>query len=76
MKKTILLAMCVATTLNVISQKKPIDYVNPIVGTKSMGHTFPGACAPFGLVQLSPEIQPQCNGGSVEPIRQTNLLSC
>lgn len=29
--------------------------VNPIIGTNAMGHTFPGACAPFGLVQLSPD---------------------
>lgn len=33
----------------------PVDYVNPIIGTNGMGHTFPGACAPFGLVQLSPD---------------------
>lgn len=30
-------------------------YVNPFIGTKSMGHTFPGACVPHGLVQLSPD---------------------
>ena len=30
-------------------------YVNPIIGTNGMGHTFPGACAPFGIVQLSPD---------------------
>lgn len=30
-------------------------FVNPMIGTASMGHTFPGACAPFGIVQLSPE---------------------
>ena len=30
-------------------------YVNPMIGTEGMGHTFPGACAPFGIVQLSPE---------------------
>ncbi|BDD08019.1 sugar hydrolase [Fulvitalea axinellae] len=29
-------------------------FVNPFVGTKNMGHTFPGATAPFGMVQLSP----------------------
>lgn len=34
-----------------------IPYVNPMVGTQSMGHTFPGACAPFGLVQLSPDTE-------------------
>ena len=32
-----------------------IHYVNPIIGTNGMGHTFPGACAPFGIVQLSPD---------------------
>lgn len=31
------------------------SYVNPIIGTNGMGHTFPGACYPFGLVQLSPD---------------------
>ena len=30
-------------------KKNPADYVNPFIGTKSMGHTFPGACVPFGL---------------------------
>ncbi len=30
-------------------------YVNPFVGTSKMGHTFPGATAPFGMVQLSPQ---------------------
>lgn len=38
-----------------LSAQKRIDYVNPMVGTKSMGHTFPGPCAPFGFVQLSPD---------------------
>lgn len=31
------------------------QYVNPIIGTDGMGHTFPGACVPFGIVQLSPD---------------------
>lgn len=30
-------------------------HVNPMIGTKNMGHTFPGAAVPFGMVQLSPE---------------------
>jgi predicted alpha-1,2-mannosidase len=33
------------------------QYVNPIIGTNGMGHTFPGACAPFGTVQLSPDTE-------------------
>lgn len=31
------------------------DYVDPFIGTQEMGHTFPGATVPFGMVQLSPE---------------------
>ncbi len=30
-------------------------FVNPMIGTKNMGHTFPGAAVPFGMVQLSPQ---------------------
>jgi predicted alpha-1,2-mannosidase len=32
-----------------------IQYVKPIIGTQRMGHTYPGATVPFGMVQLSPE---------------------
>jgi predicted alpha-1,2-mannosidase len=35
--------------------EKLIQYVNPLIGTEKMGHTYPGATAPFGAVQLSPE---------------------
>jgi len=31
------------------------NYVNPFIGTDAAGHTFPGACLPFGMVQLSPD---------------------
>lgn len=30
-------------------------WVNVFIGTKNMGHTFPGACTPYGMVQLSPD---------------------
>jgi predicted alpha-1,2-mannosidase len=30
-------------------------YVNPFVGTGGHGHTYPGATAPFGMIQLSPD---------------------
>src|ERR1700741_862609 len=32
-----------------------VQYVKPMIGTQRMGHTFPGATLPFGMVQLSPE---------------------
>ena len=36
-------------------QAKLTSYVNPLIGTAKMGHTFPGATVPFGMVQLSPD---------------------
>ena len=30
-------------------------YADPLVGTADNGHTFPGACVPFGLAQPSPD---------------------
>lgn len=36
-------------------QKSRHSYINPLIGTQRMGHTFPGATVPFGAVQLSPE---------------------
>ena len=44
-----------------ISDRQPapvIDYsllVNPFIGTDFTGNTYPGAQAPFGMVQLSPD---------------------
>lgn len=35
--------------------QNPVQYVQPIIGTQKMGHTYPGATVPFGMVQLSPE---------------------
>ncbi|MFZ2029186.1 MAG: GH92 family glycosyl hydrolase [Vitreimonas sp.] len=37
-----------------------IASVNPFVGTGGGGHTFPGAVAPFGMVQLSPDTDTSC----------------
>jgi predicted alpha-1,2-mannosidase len=31
------------------------DFVNPFIGTGGHGHTYPGATAPFGMMQLSPD---------------------
>jgi len=58
MKKTLtVLFACAALMAN--AQKKSdnnlVQYVKPIIGTERMGHTFPGATVPFGMVQLSPE---------------------
>jgi predicted alpha-1,2-mannosidase len=33
---------------------RPIDYVDPFIGSGGHGHVFVGACVPFGAVQLGP----------------------
>lgn len=34
---------------------QPVDYVNTFVGTQGDGNTYPGASAPFGMMQFSPD---------------------
>ena len=51
-KKLASFVISVSMALTAFSQ---VEHVNPIIGTDGMGHTFPGACVPFGLVQLSPD---------------------
>lgn len=48
MKKKVLMMTMAAVTLSAVAQQ-PVDYVNPIIGTNGMGHTFPGACTPFRM---------------------------
>ncbi len=65
MKKTLsllLLAMlmlaCNSTVKNDSVNKHSEDYtkyVNPLIGTSKMGHVYPGATVPWGMVQLSPQ---------------------
>lgn len=66
MKKTLLLLTLTflfvycdkESTFNLEESKSSSNYtqfVNPFIGTSKMGHVFPGATAPFGMVQLSPQ---------------------
>ncbi len=52
--------------LSAISGLQKVDMVNPMIGTGWHGHMFPGATAPFGMVQLSPDTagisEPKWNG--------------
>ena len=47
-------------------EHNPVNHVRPIIGTGWHGHMFPGAVAPFGLVQLGPDSsglpEPKWNG--------------
>ena len=50
---TIAAACLVAATLP--AQERLIDYVNPFVGTDGFGNCYPGAQAPYGGIQISPD---------------------
>ena len=52
---SILYIFCFFYVLNINSQTKFSEHVNPFIGTGGNGHTFPGAVVPFGMVQLSPD---------------------
>ncbi|AFD07827.1 GH92 family glycosyl hydrolase [Solitalea canadensis] len=53
--RRLLLAILLLPVFAFSQQKDLIKYVNPLIGTQRMGHTYPGATVPFGMVQLSPE---------------------
>lgn len=54
-KKIISIIAIIAISRGSAFSQGPSSYVNPMIGTDGMGHTFPGACVPFGGVQLSPD---------------------
>lgn len=49
------LAKQVSKTIADFLPSKPLSYTDLFIGTAGDGHTFPGACVPFGMVQASPE---------------------
>ncbi|MEQ8475262.1 GH92 family glycosyl hydrolase [Fulvivirga sp.] len=49
------LSICISGFAQDTSSQNLVKYVDPMIGTARMGHTYPGATAPFGMVQLSPD---------------------
>ena len=57
-KHTLKVLVTAAVIISSCSTKESIDYaqlVNPFIGTDYTGNVYPGAQAPFGMVQLSPD---------------------
>lgn len=54
-RTVIALALGGASALTPLFAQSTYDQVDPMIGTGGEGHTFPGAVAPFGMVQLSPD---------------------
>ena len=50
----------IAAPLAALDATTPYEAVDPMIGTGEAGHTFPGAAAPFGMVQLSPDTDATC----------------
>jgi len=64
MQKRFITLLLIALTLNTFAQSTDFtQFVDPFIGTQMdstgalSGSTFPGACLPFGMVQLSPETE-------------------
>ena len=53
--RTFILCALVVTGCASKTEMKPVDYVDPFIGTGGHGHNYPGATTPFGAVQLSPD---------------------
>ena len=43
-----------STTQQKTSETDYTQYVNTFIGAADNGHTFPGACRPFSMIQTSP----------------------
>ncbi len=73
MKKHISLSVSILASLLLVSAgciaQGNARYINPFIGTDHMGHTFPGAVVPFGMVQLSPDTDtvPYSSGHGYNP---------
>ncbi|MEC8883010.1 MAG: GH92 family glycosyl hydrolase, partial [Bacteroidota bacterium] len=54
--KYLLLSLSLFISVYGFTQKSLTSSVNPFIGTDGPGNTYPGATAPYGMVQLSPDI--------------------
>lgn len=68
-KPLIILLLSGSAAITAAQQRPLIQYVDPLIGTAKMGHTFPGPTVPFGSVQLSPDTDtiPYAVGGKYNP---------
>ena len=58
------IAALMLATVCCTNEKTPVEEADPFVGTGFHGHTYPGATAPAGMVQLSPDTRDRTWDGS------------
>ncbi|MBN1384482.1 MAG: GH92 family glycosyl hydrolase [Elusimicrobia bacterium] len=57
--------------------QEPVYWVDPFIGTTAgLGNTFPGACVPFGMIQLSPDTTISNSSGYDSAHRTIEGFSC
>ena len=79
MKKITLLIIAISLFFSCSTPKNEkqdlAQYVNPFIGTGGHGHTYPGAIAPFGMIQNSPDTRMDSwDGCSGYHISDTTIL--
>src|ERR1700759_3880876 len=57
MKSRLSFTVLFVASISLAQAPDVLKLVDPLIGTGPEGHTFPGATAPFGMVQLSPDTQ-------------------
>lgn len=57
---TLLLTTTAPVSAQTSDSGSTYESVDPMIGTGGEGHTFPGAVAPFGMIQLSPDTDTTC----------------
>lgn len=55
MRKTTVFILALLLEVATVNAQNLTKYIDPFIGTGGHGHTFPGVCVPFGMVQLSPD---------------------
>ncbi len=63
MKEIFLFIVISAGLLHQINSQNIVSYTDPFIGSEGGGHVFIGACLPFGMVKLGPDMVGHSNSG-------------
>ena len=64
MRFSLLLAMFTAAASSLLGEpSRPVDYVDPAIGSEGLGRVFIGPATPFGMVRPGPDCTPGPNSG-------------
>ncbi len=55
LRSFVVLLVFASCTSSMVGKKSPANFVDPFIGTATVGHTYPAATLPFGMVQVGPD---------------------